>query len=1128
MSKVVDQAQRDEALDQTRSFIVQAPAGSGKTGLITQRYLVLLAGVQRPEEIVAITFTRKAAGEMRARILEALHSARHDAPSDPHALKTWQLARAVLQRDAAQGWQLLNQPSRLVIQTIDSLCASLTRQLPMMSRFGAQPGISDVARELYQQAAQQTLADLEKGEQWSSAIEALLRHLDNDLAHAESMLVEMLARRDQWLRHLLTVNSAPQRRELLEGALVNLVDDAMARLAGRIPAALSGELMDLLHFACNEPEPYPDEAGLAELSGLPSLDSSALTQWQALIEFLLTTSDDWRKQVNAKLGFPAPSATKDKELKATFKEMKDRYQALIGELQQDEGLLEILVDIRNLPQPRFADSQWQLVEALCELLLIAAGRLWLVFAERGQVDFSEISRSAIQALGSEDEPTDLGLAMDYRIQHLLVDEFQDTSYGQYELLQRLTAGWQPGDGRTLFVVGDPMQSIYRFREAEVGLYLQAWEQGIGEVKLVPLKLQVNFRSAAGVVDWVNESFSQVLPAQRDVSIGAVDYSASVPFHAAEVGEAVHVHPQLENDRQAEAQQVVTLVRQAYAERPEGSVAILVRSRPHLVDIIPALKNAGLSYRAIEIEQLAHRPVVQDLYALTRALLHPADRAAWLAVLRAPWCGLSLADMELLAGEQFERSLWAVLADPLRRVALSDDGQRRLQRLVEVLEPAISLRQQRALRPWLESVWLALGGPACVTNPTDLEDAEVYLRLLEQIELGGDLESLAVLAEKLAALYALPDVTGDVRLQLMTIHKSKGLEFDTVILPGLARPPAKSDHRLLIWMERAGHGPEGELLLAPVNPVGAERDAVYDYLCRLDKRKGELELGRLLYVAATRAKKQLHLLGHVLVNEEKGELKTPINGSLLNLLWPQLQERYEAAYREAGQQGQGELVNGTSAGEFKLQRLTCDWQLPPLAALEQQTYANPEEHQVEFVWATDVARHVGTVVHALLQRIAEQGLDLWDEARLQALAPYIERQLIQQGVVRYELEDAVVRTVATLQAMLNDEHGRWLLDNRHEASRTEYALTSRWRSEGQRIVIDRTFVDENGVRWIIDYKTGVHEGGDLEVFLDSELERYRPQLENYAAVMAKREQRSIMLGLYFPLYHGWRSWTYTGK
>src|SRR5450755_35438 len=133
-SLVPDQTERARALDPERSFIVQAPAGSGKTELLIQRYLALLARVENPEEIVAITFTKKAAGEMRERVL-----------------------RALTEGKAEDRWELRQNPARLRIQTIDALCASLTRQMPMLSRFGAQPEIVEDARSLYLEAARATL-----------------------------------------------------------------------------------------------------------------------------------------------------------------------------------------------------------------------------------------------------------------------------------------------------------------------------------------------------------------------------------------------------------------------------------------------------------------------------------------------------------------------------------------------------------------------------------------------------------------------------------------------------------------------------------------------------------------------------------------------------------------------------------------------------------------------------------------------------------------------------------------------------------------------------------------------------------------------------------------------------------
>ena len=201
--RIADQEARSRALDPSTSFIVQAPAGSGKTGLLTQRFLVLLAGVDAPEEIVAITFTRKAASEMRQRILKALERAKSDQPPEQdHERHTWELARRALARDKEQGWQLLDNPARLRIQTIDSLCTTLARQMPILSRFGSVPAIAEDAGPLYLEAARDTIAELESGAEWSDAVAHLVQHLDGRLDKLQGLISTMLARRDQWLRHI--------------------------------------------------------------------------------------------------------------------------------------------------------------------------------------------------------------------------------------------------------------------------------------------------------------------------------------------------------------------------------------------------------------------------------------------------------------------------------------------------------------------------------------------------------------------------------------------------------------------------------------------------------------------------------------------------------------------------------------------------------------------------------------------------------------------------------------------------------------------------------------------------------------------------------------------------------------
>ena len=151
--------ERRKALDITRSFIIQAPAGSGKTELLVQRLLALLAVSEKPEEILSITFTRKAASEMKVRLVRTLESANHTGqPKDPYASETWLLARNVLDRDSEMGWHLLQNPSRLQITTIDSFCAYITRRMPWMSRFGDPPAITDNPEKHYIEATETLLS----------------------------------------------------------------------------------------------------------------------------------------------------------------------------------------------------------------------------------------------------------------------------------------------------------------------------------------------------------------------------------------------------------------------------------------------------------------------------------------------------------------------------------------------------------------------------------------------------------------------------------------------------------------------------------------------------------------------------------------------------------------------------------------------------------------------------------------------------------------------------------------------------------------------------------------------------------------------------------------------------------
>ncbi|MBF0460220.1 MAG: UvrD-helicase domain-containing protein [Magnetococcales bacterium] len=1130
---LADALARADALNPTASFIVQAPAGSGKTGLLTQRFLRLLTLVQQPEELVAITFTRKAAAEMKNRIVEALHAAQRELPAeaDSFARHTRHLGELALRRDQELGWQLLDNPGRLRILTLDALCANLTRQLPILSRLGGHFGIVEDPAEHYQAAARATLLLGKEKNRWSPAIATLLDHLDNHLAKVEALLANLLARREQWLRHIGGQQAqGAEARRLLETVLHQVVCDGLLAVEQSLSELEKEEIWHLAGFA-GENLRLAQSASPVTLchsqAPFPAATPDHYAQWLGIVECLLTKGDTWRKQVNVSNGFPPASQGRSATEKALFTEMKGCTIALGQLLAERPGLREALARVRLLPPPHYTEAQWEILQALLHLLPMAVAQLSIRFQELGQVDFAEIAMRAETALGEPETPTNLAMKVDYQIKHLLVDEFQDTSQGQYRLLERLTAGWSGQDGRTLFVVGDPMQSIYRFREAEVGLFLRAQQMGLGQIRLRPLTLTANFRSQADLVAWVNASFPSIMPPVDDMAAGAVHFHASVPFRTTQAGVAVTVHPFATDDPPAEAAQVVALVRQA--RQANHKTAILVRARSHLQHILPALSQAGLRYQGIDLASLAQSMVIQDLLSLTRALTCPADRIAWLAILRAPWCGLSLADLTHLAqkspvtaGEaSAPPTLWERIAAPAAWPGLSEDGQWRLARLVAVLTEALQQRRRCQAFPgvsglcfWIEHTWQALGGPATVPDAQGLAAARQFFALLATTERGGELPDLPGFSQKVAALYAGVDPEAEAGLQVMTIHKAKGLEFDTVILPGLGRSPRSEEKSLLAWMEH----PAG-LVLGPLKRVDQEQDdPIHAFIRHTEKSKGAFEAGRLLYVATTRARERLHLLGHV-----RAAGDPPATGSFLHLLWPQVATWF-AEDRPPPDESAGEFVAKTVG--VPLRRLVTDWSPPPPppALREQAALRAVDEEPVEFEWAGETVRLVGIVVHRFLHTIAQEGLLQWTPQRLEARRLAYAAHLERLGVPLAQLQRAVGMVKNALLNTVNDERGRWILDNtRHEEPFSELALTGVVRGRPQRLVLDRTFIDREGVRWVIDFKSSWHHGSDLEAFLDNERLRYQEQMARYGMLMQRVSAHPIRLGLYFPMHTGWRAW-----
>ncbi len=1071
-----DIQQRLQATDPAQSFIVQAPAGSGKTEILTQRYLRLLGTVTAPEQIIALTFTRKAANEMRERILRAMqHVAAGAQATSEHQQKTYGYARDALMRDKALDWQLLQQPGRLRIITIDSLCQTLTQAIPLQDKQIHYANISDKPHGLYLQAARDCLAFAIEHATYHHAIKTLLTHLDNRQDYLLKLLTDLLVKRDQWLSSLYQAKS--QDKTQFEQAIKWIEQHEITRFRDTLPLEFAQELICLAQqVACIENDPEQLRYPLCNWTSLEQLDARLAASLAAL---LLTTQNSLRKGFDHHVGL-RKGACPD----PVFKELKDRSKLLMEQLDSLPDFHAALLRIKNLPDPHYDPEQWDVLQAIFTLLPVLAAHLNLVFAAQNMVDFSAISQQALQALGEDDCPSDLSLYLDNRIHHILVDEFQDTSIQQFQLLEKLVHGWQPDDGRTLFVVGDPMQSIYRFRAAEVGLFLRAKRQGIGHVNLTPLELSCNFRSTATVVDWVNAQFKHIFPTMDDIESGAVSFHASSHIKPADDNSQVQAFQHA--SREDEAEGVVRQVRQELQQYPQDNIAILVRSRSQLTAIVRALRLHGIPFQGVDIDLLANLPHLRDVWSLTQALLMPASRLAWLALLRSPWCGLGLADLHCIANHDRKKSIYFALSQLDQLTRLSPEGRMRAQFIYTVLHTAMTRRFQQSLTDWINLTLQQLHLTHVLTT-AEQDDLEQYWRLLERFEQDGQIADMALFRDEFNQLYS--QTVTPSRLQIMTIHKSKGLEFDCVILPGLSARPSVRDTPLLRWLTLPA-GEHGELvLLSPIKAAHHDQCLVYDYLGKLEAQKDDYERQRLFYVAVTRAKKRLYLFDRK---------ETAANGSFRSLLLNQeFASSDPASPLDSADHPQ-------TSNSIPLYHLPLDYykQHPVLPVSEENTSAM-------VINTSSTPRLIGIVAHELLQWICDHHPasinDIpWELARYSLKAT---------GLDSSELTAAMEQLNEQLTRIFNDPVGQWIIRS-HDQEQNEYALLTQHQGDVVTRIIDRTFCDQ-GIRWIIDFKTGREDSKTQE--------HHRRQVNEYAELLASRTEAPIRCGIYYLSSGTWVDW-----
>lgn len=1041
-----DQIQRAQALDTTRSFLIQAPAGSGKTELLTQRYLKLLSISDSPEGVLAMTFTKKAVSELKARVIEALKSAADARPEQAHKQKTYDLAVAVLAQSSAYGWDLINMPQRLKISTIDGLSSLIINRYPQPNSWVNKQIITQIWQQddLYLQAAKQTLLSIDT-EEFAPCIRNTLLYLDNHVNRFYQLITSMLKKRDQWLNKLYLQDTL--NIQTLENSAAIIINRHLEQLLTQAKAHFNTQFFTAL--SANT------QVDVASISQLPTASVEDLPQWKILADFCLTASGDWRKQLTKANGFPPE-----------FKAQKQAVLEVLAGMANQSDLKSLLYKVHKLPDVSFDTTQIQALEDIAQVLKIAVAQLGILFDEQQVTDFIQVALDADHAL-SRQGVSDIALFLDHKVQHLLVDEFQDTSSTQFSLIEKLIANWQVGDKKTLFLVGDPMQSIYLFRQSQVGLFLQVRAQGIANIRPEFLQLTTNFRSSKAVVEANNEIFAKIFPAQEDAYLGAICYSPSVAA-SDHLDPAIHMHACAYQEDAHEAQIVLDLIQ----NNPDQQIAVLVRSRGHLKYIVPKLKAAGVEFESLKTTPLKEELFTKDLLSLTRALLHLGDKTAWLSLLRAPWCGLLLEDL-LLLSQSDEQVILELISNQKVLQSLSEDGQKRAQHIAAALGQAV---QQRARFDFVQTLEFALYQlmPRSSLSVKESMIKDQFMQIIHECESQQQL-NVASINQMLAELYA---PSAPARVQLMTIHESKGLEFDWVIMPGLGKS-SKSNQSPIIHLQESA---DQSLLLAPIKSyLQSQESDTYNYLKYVESQQNNHETLRLLYVAMTRAKKAIHLLGTL------SKSNKPSANTLLALLASKFQSQFDEVRPTIIEPDHVEKTVPELVRYIEL----ADYQQLEDAAHEQIDFQLSVELQFKSL--------LGTLLH----QYYEQGQFSPDQSS-------VKLRLMEAGFAQQDLDQQTALITHMLSQTQQDPKFDWLFKVR-ESTQVEAEFIVDNRS----IIIDRLFIADD-ILWIIDFKTATqskHESVDQ--FVNRQKLAHTKQLLFYKQALANVYSNDIQCALYCP-------------
>jgi ATP-dependent helicase/nuclease subunit A len=825
----IDDTARRFAVDPSKNVVLEASAGTGKTTVLVQRYINLLKAGVEPFNILAITFTRKAATEMRDRIIRELRAAA--------SLSEFDRARWIALRDRL---------GEIGISTIDAFCLSLLREFPLEADLD--PGF-DLADEtelprLVEESLDRSMRIFAHVAEHDEDVSLVLAQLGPTRARAG--LATLLQRRivagdalNRFLQH------GP--RELTADTVCRRAAEGVLPVLQSIPGGLERMLLD-------GPRRHPRyQLFVREISRLHRAADAKPSEIRAMLDrvalHFLT------QEGNARRAGAIPPYN------AGHSPNQDAAR------RHREAVFAAAPEIERVIRQFARDFNVVLARGIRRMFGIALEQYRRTLSARALLDFSDVLERALDLLRRMDEFSQSRYRLESRYHHVLVDEFQDTSRAQWELIALLVESWGEGFGLvtnpSIFIVGDRKQSIYRFRDAEsavlrdAGRYIDALRPG-GNARQ---SISRSFRAVPKLLEFVNEICTEMSnPAGGD---GSFTYAAADRFppdgpplaiRGAALGIAAANDPAV--CAGAVADEIARILREDDVRdsgtgvprraRP-GDIAILFRSRTThrefeqelVVRHIPAYVYKGLGF--FDSDE------IKDASALLRYLAQPASDLRAAAFLRSRFVRLSDAALARLAP-----GLAAAITEDLDVSGL-DPEDRHVLGLVRRMVPAWLSRADRIPPAELFEQVLTEGAYAFELRGRRRQQAWENLKkmraLVRRIQNRG-YATLARIADHIGSLSAGDESNAVLEaidaVNLMTVHASKGLEFPIVFVVNMARGATGIPPPVRVVAEADRDVPS-----VSVSPFMSEADEA-------ERARDQDETRRLLYVAFTRARDRLYL------------------------------------------------------------------------------------------------------------------------------------------------------------------------------------------------------------------------------------------------------------------------------